>query len=332
MEFIVSKLAHLFLYESKMRSIFEIFAEKANEEGYLLTSNVFKEISNLKRQYFRWIFNLFKDVNEISILNTKAIVDYEIFNKIGTTSENLAIAIKQLEYEWHELYFRINEELKEKNFDQLSLKLDAILEIKKKNFYRLKTIFNLLEQDILTNGKDLIVWICKGCNFEVAIDNLPKDYKCPSCGHLKSYFEKQNLSLLYLDNSEINIWKCIECGEEVILNILPNNWKCPKCERTREYFQKKTKDIYSNFLIDFNKEKIVWECMECGEEVMSDILPNNWKCTKCGRSRNYFKRKSIIHKRIDLKKKEKAQWVCEKCGHYVEISLSDNWKCPLCDK
>ncbi len=329
MEILVDKVAHLLVYELKMRMIFDTFAKTAKEEGYLLVSNVFKEISNLNQQYSRWILNLYRDLNKKPTQNTKVIIDFGIFNSIGTTLENLILSIKQLEYEWKILYSEIEFESKEKKLRQLSLKLDSIIEIKKKNYYRLKTILNFLEKNILIKGNDLIVWICRACNFEISIDNLPDEYICPSCGHLKSYFEKENLNSIYLNNSELNIWKCIECGEEITLDILPNNWKCGKCGKSKEYFQKISKSSRASELLDIETTKVIWECMECGEEAKLESLPNNWKCPKCGKSKEYFKRKSVISKKKRVKKK-KAIWICEKCGNNVEIDISSNLKCPFC--
>ncbi len=39
-------------------------------------------------------------------------------------------------------------------------------------------------------------------------------------------------------------------------------------------------------------KKIVWICMECGYEVETDSLPDDWKCPSCDHPRSYFRKKS----------------------------------------
>lgn len=76
----------------------------------------------------------------------------------------------------------------------------------------------------------------------------------------------------------------------------------------------------------------IWECMECGYEIMVEELPNDWKCASCGRSKAYFKRKTRKQKQesISVKTTEKALWVCLECGNEEEINMPVGWKCPKC--
>ncbi len=324
------KLTNLFIYESQMRSLYEIFAKKAQKEGFLLISNLFNNISILKKQYIKWIFHLLHNTKEDVQIDTNNSVDFKVIIDFGTTLENLATVVKQQDYECRELYPEVINTIKEDGITKILSKLKTIVEIKKKKYHRLASIQNIFELNILMKGNDLIIWICQGCGFEIAEDNLPDDFICPLCGHLKSYFEKQNLNIF---NNHDNIWKCMECGEELMIDQIPDSWICDKCGSSKDYFKKKpAKEILSSFISD-KKENIIWQCMECGEEVLMDNIPDSWNCIKCGRSKVYFKRKGVSYNKIglELKNQEKAVWICKNCGHTVEFNLHNNWKCPLCD-
>jgi YgiT-type zinc finger domain-containing protein len=72
--------------------------------------------------------------------------------------------------------------------------------------------------------------------------------------------------------------------------------------------------------------------MECGFEIKLYKLPDNWKCPSCKKSKEYFKKKQILPKKLlksDLKR-EKAIWVCLQCGNEEKIDLPSNWKCSVC--
>ena len=73
--------------------------------------------------------------------------------------------------------------------------------------------------------------------------------------------------------------------------------------------------------------------MNCGEEISMLKISEDWKCMNCGRTKEYFKRKTIIPKKAELKlvKRENAIWICTKCGHSEEINLPEDWKCPICN-
>ncbi|MFX1309558.1 MAG: rubredoxin-like domain-containing protein, partial [Promethearchaeota archaeon] len=80
------------------------------------------------------------------------------------------------------------------------------------------------------------------------------------------------------------------------------------------------------------KQVLGWVCMECGYEVALDELPDDWKCGSCGRSKAYFKRKTLKTKDYEILSipSEKAYWVCLECGNEEEVELPAGWKCSKC--
>ena len=134
------------------------------------------------------------------------------------------------------------------------------------------------------------------------------------------------------ERSKISFWKCMSCGFEVAMDELPNDFNCPICSHTKSYFQKKTLHLVQDELSYQKKEMSGWVCMECGYEVVLEELPDDWKCVSCGRSKAYFKRKSIKSQEyvIYSSEPEKALWVCLECGNKEEIDMPVGWKCPKC--
>jgi len=132
--------------------------------------------------------------------------------------------------------------------------------------------------------------------------------------------------------NEITVWKCMECGYETISDELEEYFNCPVCGHLKLYFKKEIFDLANQDLLLKKKEKTIWICMECGFEVLLDELPENWKCPSCKRSKEYFKRKPFRAKeeRISVSKREKATWVCLKCGNEEEVDLPQEWKCSVC--
>jgi rubrerythrin len=137
---------------------------------------------------------------------------------------------------------------------------------------------------------------------------------------------------VFFNNEQIIVWKCMECGYEEITEILEDNFSCPICGHLKSYFQKEIFDLVHQNLIKKEEKASIWVCMECGFEVVLNKLPDNWKCPSCKKSKEYFKKKPILPKKLlksDLKR-EKAIWVCLQCGNEEKIDLPSNWKCSVC--
>ena len=136
----------------------------------------------------------------------------------------------------------------------------------------------------------------------------------------------------HLEKDKITYWKCMSCGFEIGIDDLPIQFSCPSCGHNKSYFQKKTLQLIYNDILNQKKEISGWVCMECGYEVAMEELPQDWKCISCGRSKAYFKRKSIKSKEYMIKTSEieKAHWICLECGNEEEIEMPIGWKCPKC--
>lgn len=254
----------------------------------------------------------------------------------GTTSQNLESAIKGEDLEWQEIYPNFANIADEEGYPDIAKRLRDIALIKKNHSQRFQMLLKVVDDEILFKKGEINVWKCLECGFEVALDQLPNDWKCPTCGHLKSYFQRQVLKLGIDENTFKQKkrfgWVCMECGFEVASDELPDNYKCPSSGHPKSFFRRQALKLDKSDILLKSKEKVIWNCMECGDEVEIDELPEDWKCLSCGRSKAFFRRKALKHRDYDIsfREREKVIWTCLECGNEEEIELPTDWKCSVC--
>ena len=70
------------------------------------------------------------------------------------------------------------------------------------------------------------------CGYEISMNELPNNFRCPVCRKTKSYFRRKTSrpknQIFSLKESEKAIWTCLACGNEEQIDM-PQMWKCPLC-------------------------------------------------------------------------------------------------------
>jgi len=173
-----------------------------DKEGYTDVAIRLKEISQIKRNYLHRFRTLLK-----------LLQDNIIFQKNDIT------VWKCMECGYETLTDELEEDFSCPVCGHLKL-------------YFKKEIFDLTNQNLLLKKKEKIVWICMECGFEVLLDKLPENWKCPSCKSSKEYFKRkpfiakeERISVLKREKAT---WVCLECGNEEKVD-LPQEWKCSVC-------------------------------------------------------------------------------------------------------
>jgi rubrerythrin len=264
---------------------YEIFSDISRKEGYLLISRFLAEIANKEKEDAKWNYNILQKIKTKKQQIEKIRLEVEIVTFSGITIENLENSIIQKEHNWKSKYPNFADIAKNEGFSDIAIKLREIINSEKQQFYRLKMLLSVIKNKSLTKTNEIIVWKCIHCGFEIAMEALPNDWVCPSCGHLKPYF----ISTLYkfddkdklVVEKELTTWVCMECGYEIEMEELPDDWKCPKCKRPQPYFKRKPKVYEVDTTSIDTREMAVWICSECGYESKIS-LPKNWKCPCCG--------------------------------------------------
>lgn len=274
----------IFIYEAQARTKYEIFARIAKKEEFPLISANLIEIAELIKENAYWIFTLLKTLKKDEFAeNLKVEIESPI--TYGTTYENLDLAVKEIEYNGIPLFQDSINIANKEGYTDIASRLKEVSKIKKDYLYRFRTLLKLLQDNIMFQKNEIILWKCMECGYEIITDELDDDFRCPICGHLKLYFKKEIFDLtkqdLLLKRKEKTIWICMECGFEVVLEELPDNWKCPACKRSKEYFKRKPSKPKERGVSVSKREKATWVCLECGNEEKVD-LPQDWKCSVCG--------------------------------------------------
>ena len=77
-------------------------------------------------------------------------------------------------------------------YPDIASRLRAIARAEKHHSERYGKLLKLVGDDAFFKRGKKIVWICMECGYEVELDELPVDFKCPSCSHPRSNFRKKS--------------------------------------------------------------------------------------------------------------------------------------------
>lgn len=277
-----------FIDEIQARNRYELFANIAKRDGYLLISKFFDEIANEEKMNANWNYLMYQQVKK-GELNKKIKLEIEASIYYGKTIENLTNAIAEEDYQWKEKYPNFANVADKEGFTDIATRLREIANYKKQNSNRFKMLLKIIKNDPLFNNTELVAWKCLQCSFYIAMNELPEDYICPTCGHLKPYFQRELYRLEGEDNlikpKKKIIWICMKCGYKKEIDELSADWKCPTCGHNKSYFKRKPSEIKNDYKLIKHREMAVYICTECGYDSKIE-LPDDWKCPECGHPKN----------------------------------------------
>lgn len=148
---------------------YELFAEKAQEEGYEQIANIFREASFNEKEH------------------TKLWLKFLNGGELLSTPENLKAAIAGEHYEWTEMYKQFAEDAEEEGFDILAAKFKLVAGIEAMHEERYAKLLKNIEDDEVFSKDDDVEWICENCGFSMTGKEAPS--MCPVCGYSQAFFE-----------------------------------------------------------------------------------------------------------------------------------------------
>ena len=80
-------------------------------------------------------------------------------------------------------------EAKEEGFDRIAYLFEAVAKIEKEHEERYRKLLANIEEDIVFQKGDEIVWVCRNCGHIHVGKTAPT--KCPVCDHPQAYFEER---------------------------------------------------------------------------------------------------------------------------------------------
>ena len=163
-----SNLLEAFAGESQARNKYTYYASKAKKEGYNQIAAIFEETAGNEKEHAKIWFKLLHD----GMPNTKS---------------NLKDAASGEHYEWTEMYAQFAKEAKEEGFDDIACLFEQVGAIEKEHEERYKQLLANIEQGIVFQRSEKVVWQCANCGHMVEGENAPQ--VCPVCAHPQGYFQ-----------------------------------------------------------------------------------------------------------------------------------------------
>ena len=164
-------LMKAFAGESQARNKYTYFASKAKKEGYEQISEIFLETANNEKEHAKIWFKLLNG------------------GDIGTTTDNLKAAAEGENYEWTDMYKEFAETAKEEGFDKIAFLFEEVGKIEKEHEERYMKLLGNINDDLVFQKGDEIVWVCRNCGHVYVGKEAPK--VCPVCAHPQSFFEQK---------------------------------------------------------------------------------------------------------------------------------------------
>lgn len=173
MDFIGSKtqanLMAAFAGESQARNKYTYYASQAKKEGYEQISAIFLETAENEKEHAKMWFKQLHD------------------GKVPDTLDNLKDCAKGENYEWTEMYKTFAQEAQNEGFENIACLFEQVGAIEKTHEERYNQLIANLEQGIVFERTDEVVWICRNCGHIHVGKSAPK--VCPTCAHPQAYFE-----------------------------------------------------------------------------------------------------------------------------------------------
>ena len=162
-------LMEAFAGESQARNKYTYFASKARKEGYEQIAAIFEETAANEKEHAKIWFKYLHD------------------GDIPTTTENLAAAAGGENFEWTDMYARMEQEAREEGFTEIAAKFKMVGAIEKHHEERYRKLLKNIEDEKVFSKDGDAIWQCANCGHIVIGKKAPA--MCPVCAHPQSFFQ-----------------------------------------------------------------------------------------------------------------------------------------------
>ena len=186
------KLFTAYVGESQARNRYTFFSKIAKKKGYVIISKIFLETADQEREHGSWFYKMLQGLKkEEPFDEMKVLPEADFPTTHGTTVENLKSAIAGENMEWQTLYPDIAETADKEGYPDIAKRVRAIMVAEKHHSNRYEKLLKLVGDNAFFKRGKKVVWVCMECGYEVEMDELPKDFVCPSCSHPRAYYRKK---------------------------------------------------------------------------------------------------------------------------------------------
>jgi rubrerythrin len=171
-----------YLAESTAYTRYTYYAKQADKENFFPIGEAFRRTADNEFHHSK-VFFKFLQGGEVAVNVT---VDAGV---IGTTEQNLEIAIREEAQEGVEMYQAAAKVADEEGFAYIAERFRAIAEVERLHRDRFAHLLKLLKSDSLWRRDEPVRWHCLVCGYES--DGTEPPAKCPACNHpTQHYIEK----------------------------------------------------------------------------------------------------------------------------------------------
>ena len=161
-------LQDAFAGESMARNKYTYYASKAKKEGYNIIADKFEETANNEKEHAKLWFKLLHE------------------GSVPSTIENLKDAAAGENFEWTDMYARMEKDAAEEGFTKIAYLFKAVGEIEKSHDNRYQALLASLEDGKIFERSTKVIWECGNCGHR--IEGLKAPAKCTVCDHPQAHF------------------------------------------------------------------------------------------------------------------------------------------------
>ena len=173
-------LLKAFAGESQARNRYQLFGDKAREEGLEQIAAVFYETAAQEFEHAKRFFSFLQGGGVTITAQYPA-------GKVGDTLQNLIEAAQGEKEEWSMLYNDFEEVARQEGFPEIAQAFKAIAHVEKYHEWRYLKLAGRIETDTLFNRPEPSKWQCRACGYVFEGKTPPP--KCPACQNIRGYFE-----------------------------------------------------------------------------------------------------------------------------------------------
>lgn len=167
-------LVTAYIAESTAYTRYTFYAQQADKEDYYPIGQIFRETADNELHHCKVFFKMLQG-GQVTL---PATVDAGI---IGTTAENLAIAVKEEEQEGVDLYINAAKVAAEEGFPEIAEHFNAIATVEKRHHDRFQHFLDQVNAGTVWKRDTPVTWQCLVCGYQYIGTEPPT--VCPGCDH-----------------------------------------------------------------------------------------------------------------------------------------------------
>ena len=169
-----------FAGESQARNRYSFYASVAKKQGYVLISQIFTETADQEKEHAKRLFKFLEGGEAEICASFPAGV-------IGDTAANLEAAANGENEEWTHMYPTFAKIAREEGFPQIAAVMDNIAVAEKQHEKQYRQLWKHLTEGTMFKRGEVVIWRCLNCGYIHEGTSAPM--ACPACNHPQAYFE-----------------------------------------------------------------------------------------------------------------------------------------------